>query len=91
MQITTQPIQNIRFDPANGTYEALVVIETAGATYRYPCGVTGDVNLPLEAAAGALAEQAMSRHKNRSDLYSFALLKGPRVSRSGPVALPRAA
>lgn len=50
---------DIRYNPVTGAYEARVDIDRKGRTYRYPCSISGSLNMEDEAVRRGLKQQAM--------------------------------
>lgn len=68
MQVKTATPEHVHYNPANGSFEALVTLHTDTGTYRYPCAFEGPLNMPLTIAAHRLSQQAKQRHAARDDL-----------------------
>ncbi|WP_210530243.1 orotidine 5'-phosphate decarboxylase [Rubellimicrobium arenae] len=56
----TVTVKSLRYDSAQGTYEARVDVERDGRTFRYPCRVEAPESAPRD-----WIEQALTRHALR--------------------------
>ncbi|MFG5380959.1 MULTISPECIES: orotidine 5'-phosphate decarboxylase [unclassified Yoonia] len=52
-------IKNLRYNAANGVFQASVDIERFGRTFRYPCEIAGPQNMERAAVIDRLRHKAL--------------------------------
>lgn len=60
----------IRYNPIQGTFEALVTLRSESDEIRYPCSIAAPVTMQPRIAARALEQQARHRHSTKLGLKS---------------------
>lgn len=75
----TDPIDHndIRYNAAQETFEALVTIHGAGAPVTYATTLEAPLDLPLELAEKQLRARALWLHENRAGLRSLCRVEQP--------------
>lgn len=96
MQIKTDIPKDIRFDPAAGTFDALVTLHTEQGAHRYAVSCAGHIDMPIAFAALKLTQQAKAHHNARTGLRSSNVVARsqtaqPLPSWSHQASLPRVA
>ncbi len=56
--VTKMKINDIRYNAQSGSFEARVDIERGGRMFRYPCEVTGPLDMDMSSVRKSLGKQA---------------------------------
>lgn len=61
---------DIRYNAAAGAFEARVDISRGGRTFRYPCRLSGPLDMPADAVRAGLVRHAQRMSDSGGDLRS---------------------
>lgn len=70
MKQRTVRIENVIYNAASQSFEALVTVNSSGRTFKYPCAIDAPITMSFEQAANGLKTQALRRHKSGTGMYS---------------------
>lgn len=64
-------INDIRYNAQSGSFEARVDIERDGRMYRYPCAVSGPLDMDMSVVRKSLGHQAYRMSDTGTSLQAF--------------------
>lgn len=70
MKTNHLPTDEIRYDAADQTFNAVVSISTEFGDLRYACSVAAPLTMSISQASAALRREALRRHCQAPELYS---------------------
>ncbi|MEJ6396278.1 orotidine 5'-phosphate decarboxylase [Yoonia sp. 208BN28-4] len=68
--MTNIQLGDVRYNAQSGAFEARVDIQRGSTTFRYPCHVTGPVNMDMAAVRAGLKQRALRMSDTGADLMS---------------------
>ncbi|MEQ6249853.1 orotidine 5-phosphate decarboxylase [Sulfitobacter sp. HNIBRBA3233] len=68
--MTQVQLDNVIYNAATQSFEALVSVRSNGGTRRYACAIDAPITMSFEQAAEGLRTQALRRHSSGRGLYS---------------------
>lgn len=86
MQTIPLQLNDVIYNAANQTFEALVAVHDASGTRRYACAIDAPIDMEFEIAAAGLTTQALRRHA-RGQVDSVRV-PAPVTQRAGRLAVP---
>lgn len=84
----TVPLQlnDVVYNAANQSFEALVTVHDVAGTSRYACAIQSPIDTDFETAAAGLATQALRRHeRGQRDSVQMPPRVMPRAGRPTPL------
>ena len=87
MQTVPLQLNDVIYNAANQSFEALVTVHDASGTSRYACAIDAPINMEFEIAAAGLSTQALRRH-GRGHVDSVQM-PTPITQRAGRPSQPR--
>ena len=68
----TRPIQlnDVIYNAASQSFEALVTVHSGETSRKYPCAINAPITMSFQDAAAGLSKQALRRHKSNAGNYS---------------------
>lgn len=89
MQKTNLQLNDVIYNAAESSFEALVTVNEGGKSLRYACAINAPISMEFAEAARGLSKQAMRRHRTHAGMRSEMVTPQPEVRAGRPRFDPR--
>jgi hypothetical protein len=89
MQTTNLQLNDVIYNAAESSFEALVTVNEGGKSLRYACAINAPISMDFAEAARGLSKQAIRRHRNYVGMRSEIVSPHPELRAGRPKFDPR--